>query len=292
MRYSKILIIIGIYCLLGCSKALDYVVDYPGEQLVVIGTVSPVSGAAVYVTKSISPSGDYQLIDDLLIRDAEVAIYHRDTVLGFLRHAGDGLYKSTAEMTFRANESYWIEVQHDQLGTVSSEEVLIPAPIRDFRSSFRFTGELMPSNEPEAEVIFSLRDEPGENHYIIRIKPDLAGAGIFSWFEPFGLQNFESCEITPLQLADICFDGRTFEMGLLFGVSGEAYDASTKTFRPYNQVSVSVASVSSEYYQYLADKTSLETAYGILEPKPTFNNINGGLGVFMAFNERVRKFGF
>jgi len=109
--------------------------------------------------------------------------------------------------------------------------------------------------------------------------------------EAFGLQNFESCEITAYELSDRCFDGSPFEMGLLFGVSGEAYVSSGEQ-KPYNRVSLSVASISQEYYQYLSDQESLETALGILEPKPTFSNINGGLGVFMALNEELRKFGF
>ena len=291
MRLLKLLIILGTCAWLGCTKTLDYIVDFPGEQLVVIGTISPVSGAAVHVTRSISPSGAYELLDDLKIEDAQVYLYRGDTLVGLLPHAGAGLYKSTGDMSFLADETYWLEVEHEVLGTVRSEEVLIPEPIQQFRASFGFTGALTSANEPEGKLVLSLLDQVGENHYIVRVQPDLPGAYIFSWFELFGLHNFEACAVTPYRFSDNCFDGDTFELGLLFGISGKAYVSSGEE-KPYNSIVLSVASISPEYHHYLSDQESLETPYGVLEPGPTFSNINGGLGVFMALNEKVKIFRF
>lgn len=292
MRLLKLFVVIlGISSCLGCTKILDYVVDFPGEQLVVIGTISPVSGAAVHITKSISPSGAYEPLDDLKIEDAQVSLYQGDTLVGLLQHVGAGLYKSTDDMSFRANESYWLTAEHEVLGKARSEEILIPAPIQQFRASFEFTGALNSANKPEAKLMFSLLDQMGENHYIVRVRPNLPGAHIFTWFEPFGLYNFEACAVTPFRFSDICFDGDIFEIGLLFGVSGKAYMPSGEE-KPYNSIVLSVASISPEYDHYLSDRMSLETPYGVLEPGPTFSNIKGGLGVFMALNEKVKIFGF
>lgn len=282
-NYILLFLLIGVSY--SCRKVVDYEVDFPGEQLVIIGTVSPNSGAKVYLTRSIAPYGDYQVIEELMITDAEVFIYG-DSLIGALEHSRGGLYSSPPGMPFRAGESYYVEVVHAELGMATSAAVKVPEDIQQLDADLDFTGKLWPSNEPEARLSFSFQDRPGENYYTYLVRPNFPGSSFFSVF-PVGEKNFESCGINNTYMLDTCLDGDVFELALHFGLDGRARLASGEE-RIYNQLRFELASVSPEYYQFLTDKQSLESGLGVADPKPTFTNINGGLGVFMAWNESVR----
>jgi hypothetical protein len=269
-----------------CRKVVDYEVDFPGEQLVIIGTVSPHSGARVYITKSIPPNGPYQVIEGLMVTDAEVYLYS-DTLIGLLQHSGDGLYTNPAGMSFQAGESYRVEVVHPDLGTAESAAVRIPEDIQQLNADMDFTGKLWPSNEPEARLPFSFRDRPGENYYSYEIRPNIPGAYAFYGAFPVGEKNFEFCGIYHTYMLDTCFDGEFFEMAFHFGLDGIAHLESGEE-RVYNRLRFELASLSPEYFRFLNDKRPLESGLGVADPAPTYSNVSGGLGVFMAFNEQVR----
>lgn len=283
-NYILLFLLIGVSY--SCRKVVDYEVDFPGEQLVIIGTVSPNSGAKVYLTKSIAPYGDYQVIEELMITDAEVFIYS-DSLIGALEHSRGGLYSSPPDMPFRAGESYYVEVVHTELGMATSAAVKVPEDIQQLDADLDFTGKLWPSNEPEARLPFSFQDLPGENYYTYEIRPNVPGAYQFFGAYPVGEKNFEFCGIYHTYMLDTCFDGEFFEMAFHFGLDGEARLSSGEE-RVYNQLRFELASISPEYYQFLYDKRPLESGLGVADPRPTFTNIEGGLGVFMAWNESVR----
>lgn len=268
-----------------CRKVVDYEVDFPGEQLVMLGTVSPLSGASVYVTQTIPPYGPYQVIEELMITDAEVYIYS-DTLIGPLQHTGQGLYTSPEGMAFQAGESYYVEVVHTELGTAESAAVRIPEDVQQLNADLDFTGKLWPSNEPEARLLFSFQDRSGENVYTYEIRPNIPGAFTFNDAFPVGEKNFEFCGIHHTCMLDTCFDGEFFEMAFHFGLDGKTRLESGEE-RVYNQLRFELASISPEYYRFLNDKRPLESGLGVADPAPTYSNVSGGLGVFMAFNERV-----
>lgn len=274
-----------IWVITSCRKVVDYEVDFPGEQLVVIGTVSPHSGARIYVTHSIAPYGPYQVIEELMITDAEVYIYS-DTLIGVLEHSSGGLYLSPGGMSFRAGGSYYVEVVHPELGTAVSAPVRIPDDMREFSADLDFTGDKWPSGDPEAVLPFSFRDRPGENYYTYQIQPNLPGASPFLGAFLVGEKNFEFCGIYHTYMRDTCFDGDLFGMTFHFGLSGQLRLPSGDA-QPYNELRFELASISPEYYQFLFDKRPLESGLGVADPVPNYTNVSGGLGVFMAYNERV-----
>lgn len=284
MRIYPILLACTLF-FLSCQKTLDYEVDFPGEQLVIIGTVSP-DAAEVYITKSIAPYGDYQLIEDLMITDAQVFLYS-DTLLGALEHRGGGRYTNPETMRLNAGTKYRLEVVHDQLGTAISRLVRIPEPILDLTADLNFTGERWPSNQPEARLSFSLQDRPGVNYYIYDIRPDLPDVYPLRSAFPAGERNFEFCGIYYDYMLDTCFDGESFALAFYFGLDGQIHLPSREVLE-FNRLRFRLASISPEYYQFLYDKRPLETEAGIVDPRPTYTNIEGGLGVFMGLNEEIR----
>ncbi len=294
---KKIAWMVLLGSLIGCTKILEYPADYPGDQLAIIGIISPQSGARVYVTKSISPSGDFEEVEQLYITNAEVKIYQNDQLLGDLSYKGDGLYQDTFGLSIDAGNSYYLRVSHETLGTATSDPVLVPNSLQQLEVNLEFTGKKRPSGKPEAKVEYQFKDEPGPNYYLIMVKPDLPNAYQFQITDLFGSQNFEFCEITNYHpslgifMTDVCFEDQISKMGMLIELSGEAR-LPDREIHPYDRVQFEISSISSEYYQYLLDKKSLETDIGILEPRPTFNNINGGVGVFMAANEEIRRIRF
>lgn len=295
---SKLIVSFSILCLLvGCTKILTYPVDYPGDQLAIIGIISPTSGIKVYVSQSLSPAGEFKEVEELYVNDATVEIYQGDQMIGMLTYMGNGLYRDVAGLSIEAGKDYHIVVIHEVLGNAKSEPVVVPNPLQQLEVDFEFTGKTRPSNEPEAKLTYRLKDEPGPTYYLTIVKPDLPTAYQFQITDIFGTQNFEFCEITnyhpPLGIfmSDVCFEDRIKELGILIGVSGEARLPSGDR-QPYSSIHVEIASISYEFYQYLLDKKSLETDIGILEPRPTFNNIDGGVGVVMATNEAIRKVRF
>ncbi|PHN04049.1 DUF4249 domain-containing protein [Flavilitoribacter nigricans] len=287
---TTILFLLLISTLTACRKVVDYQVDFPGEQLAIVGTVSTGAGANVYVSRSIAPYGSYRVIEELMVTDAEVYIYG-DTLIGRLEHRGNGRYTSTEQLHFSVGGRYWVEVIHDELGTAYSSSVTIPENILQFQADLNFTGAMWPSNEPEAKLTFSLLDRPGENYYTYFARPEVPGASDLNGVFVVGSKNFEFCGIYNTYMLDTCFDGEPFSLDLHFGLGGEAWLPSGEK-RPFNSLRFRLTSVSAEYYLYLLDKRSLESGLGVADPTPTFTNITGGLGVFMAANEKAISLGF
>lgn len=242
-------------------------------EIVVSSQVMSDTMLAVILTRTISAldanddSDPQALASEIAITDAKVTL----TVNGkdyVLPHVQDGAYEGKY-ITLQAGDQCHLLVESPSFGQVSATTTVQPPIYFDsVRAEAYFNGY----NDFLAEVTYTLQDPPMQNFYMINVQ----GAK-----RDVMIQNIMNPDAYTKLFEDKIFNGTDYS---------EVFRAAPQDFRPGDSVAVSLANVSSEYYEFL--KLRMENKLGLVEmlsePINYPTNVKGGRGFFNLHLPDVR----
>lgn len=294
-HFSKApLLFVLAYCLLswqGCTKLIDYNYEYPGDQLAITAKISPQEGFEAYVYRSARPLGEF-LVADLTVPDADVRLYFGDSLVGNVPYLGESRYALLPNFPIPAGSNWRIEVNHPELPDVISEMVVIPQPI----VPTQFTTERVTnpaSNREEVRFLFSTPDPPGEDFYVFESYPDLVGQNFLFQINYTLDFDFNLCQIynyhppEGLFFADVCFDENNLDLDI--NIDPDVFLVDERD-EQYTRFIIRFRRIDVNYWRYFNDKRNLDSNSTVVEPRPSYTNLIGGFGVFMASNDLIRSF--
>lgn len=288
VNFSLLTFVIIIF--VSCEKELEYAFPL-GEQLVVIGEISPQDGLIIQLSKSIPNTNTTVTLEDILIDDALVYLHHND--LSFkVFPSGEGLFLLTNEdHIIKPDSTYTITIEHADFGIVTSNPLTIPSSITSGVSlETKKTGGLWCGNTgmPEYAIQLSWQDIPNATNYLIQLDA-LTDPVIPLQAKINSTEFFGACQIINAQppvgiyFDDFCFEDEKIELEILTGSRDSVYLGNS--IQAANNWRLRLASVNEDYINYQNSHRPLETEAGIAEPTETFSNINGGLGIITAVNK-------
>lgn len=120
-----------------CAKELDINLNPPPSKLVVKGTLSPQRGLVVQVFHTLNPY-DWFYRDSMehFVENAEIHIFHHDTLLDETIYLGGSFYQSQSPEKILSGKEYSIVIEVDGYDPVRVDDILIPeAPpeVMDFQ---------------------------------------------------------------------------------------------------------------------------------------------------------------
>ena len=277
MKYTSIIFSIALFIALsGCRpKPLAIEIDPIEIQTVVFSQVIPDQLMTIALTKTIDAlkfseaEGDdvsQDLIDQLLVSDAEVTIAYRD-VVDTLWTITPGLYASI-QIPQYVNEDYTLKVktQEGQILT-STSKMLEKVNFTEVTPIVKRT-----ENDTTVSVKFTITDLPENNWYMLNFyvpnRDNTPGTGLD--LNAFFGKNNNVLTSTEL-ISDAIFDGNIYQ-GVI-----ELEDVS-----PTDSLVVTLSNINEQYYNFLELRKSAGNFFTQVtkEPITSPSNIEGGLGFF------------
>lgn len=266
-----------------CTKTVDYNYEYPGDQLAMVARISPQKGLEVSLYQSLPPRGQFR-ISDYAIVGATVKLFRRDSLLGVASMDQPGRYRLSSIAGMSAGDEFRLEVVHPDYAPLLSEVVRIPSAPRidEFRSRF-----ITDNGRQRAFLELSLIDPAGPNFYYAEAIPEVPVPRPLqiSFFSPYNLDACQGYSNYGLLTGDVCFDRQklAFELDvdyLRVGSQPENY--------MYKNFVLFIRSIDENYFRFLTENRKLEGITTIIEARPTYSNISGGFGIFLASNDWVK----
>jgi hypothetical protein len=275
---KKIIVAIFCFVFLGCQLTVDIDVPFEKAQLTLNSLFSPDSVWKVQLNlnRHVLDSKPFAAVDD-----ATVSILENEIPIETLVSKGNGVYRSISKPI--GGKNYTIKVATDHYGSVQSTASL-PSPIQNLQAIFHEPQQADHGLESIIDIKFD--DRPGErNYYKITAFGDAYYVSrnklIAKTTVPLGLKvvgisdDGSESRSDEIIFSDLLFDGQTHQMSLQTG----------QWFSRYSNLTVSVWSISEEYYNY---KQTLQLQSDtrdnpFAQPVNVFNNIEGGFGFFGGY---------
>ncbi len=163
----SIAIVVGVLLLAACGKDLtiDHLIKFE-PYLVLNGTVSPEEGFDLRVSRAIRP-GESEYINDVLITDAVVVLYHQDSPICTLYHSGEGYYLVPDSCSIYPSHRYRLTATVAGF-PMAAVDLQIPDPIAEL--DYAFTRDIA---DPGGRLSLSFADkEQDQTAYWLQISGD------------------------------------------------------------------------------------------------------------------------
>jgi hypothetical protein len=298
LPYLYCLPVLGILLTTACQKSELYKPKHlPEPTLYVLAQIDPHLGVQAFI--SIATAGaDTVYYKDILVTKASVAIESDQGENLIIPHKKQGLYaldSTTAQL--KVGHSYRIAVSGvPGLEDVLSEWVLIPQPVAKINQiAYQVTGSGPNSGIDFAKGIINFADIGStKDSYMLRL------LGKFENYAPgrmdYGASTIELCNLSDFYgdvvLKDDCINGSE-EAKLQFQGDFYVYIEEIKQSPPPTEALIYFGTVTENYYQYL-DGLNQPEGYdkGLAEPKLSYSNMTGGLGILYASNLSLKRIVF
>jgi hypothetical protein len=286
---SKIIFLFSVFIILlfGCEKEGEYRPStIPPPKLFILGQADPNLGVSVKVTKAVSVGKSAQF-DTIFVSNARVQLVTSDGTVYGLANQGKGLFTlDTAIYRVVPGDSCFVSVTDvPYYPDCESSYVVIPQKVKSIEKiEIWKTGEYN-GDIPWGEGIIKFSDElHSKDTYIFR------GYGQSDNNQITELD----CSISLIQLCDLYnFLGSTFLDNCVIGqdnitvsIKGQINGLNSNGFSvPADRVIVYFGTASENFHLFnyaLLQPEDIEK--GLAEPKPSYTNINGGLGIFYSTN--------
>lgn len=281
------------FAFFSCDKDYEYTFDGFEPKMTVNAEISPQEGLVVQVSHASPPSGELVPIEQLWITDAKVEVFEEDQLLGSLSYQGQGLYKPAFGLQPKPGLSYRLEVRQKTYGLVKSASVSVPLAPKVENAHIALLDRKSINNLPLYAIRFTLEDEKVVNFYKVQAigRSRLTAAIVQPFVELHDDKFSELCEAInarqPLYLKDVCFNGQK----VLFDFEIEIRDVTlvkeSGDFErfPTDFIETRLYSVTEDYYLYQRTGNIPEDfSLAFSDPEPLHSNIQGGYGIFKAFN--------
>ncbi|AEE51726.1 DUF4249 domain-containing protein [Haliscomenobacter hydrossis] len=291
MKYNIIpYVILFFFC--SCDKDIAYKFDSFQPKMVVNANLSPQDGILVQVSRSIPPNEDVSK-NKIWINDAVVKLYEDGTLLRTLPFKKDGLYGAVAtEFNPSIGHLYSLQIEHPEFGEMSSEAISIPPPPIILSSKVERSPNLSINNDPQVRWQVHLKDPLENNGGYLSVITIKSSQNAYSE-SPYNSTLLNTkigqfCELfftygNRLLFKNECFKGQEVELTFEFDVSatigpiGQRYTPDQLELKLY-----SIDETLYEYYRTQNRPEDFELAFS--DPEPLYSNMEGGYGVFLAFN--------
>ena len=208
-----------------------------------------------------------ELLNQIAVNDATVTISGSngtDTLL-FLEN---GFYGGV-EFSFKAGESYTLEVNSRELGKVRATSTVLPQVLfKDVQAELYYNE----NNDTLAQISYSFKDSTDANWYIVNVQE-------VDW-ESLSEDILNPRSFTRL-LEDSDFDGEPYS---------EQFRIFPRDYAPGDTIAVSLSNISQAYYDFI--KLRIDNRYSFIEflgePVDYPSNVEGGRGFFNLHIPDVR----
>ena len=254
---------------IACESCLPEPLEVNGipvltPHIVVSSQVVPGQSIAVLLTRSVSAleAGSSTNADSLLnavvINDANVVISWQDET-DTLQFLGTGIYGS-ASTPLIAGEAYTLRVESPSMGIVTAQTNM------NARVSFDDVSASLQIEDKDTlgSVSYAFTDPPGQNWYMLNVQ---------RYHDPENLINNLNPRIFIKAMSDADFSGN---------VRSETFTVPFRRFHAGDTVSVTLANISQEYYNYLKTRIDGQNSISefVSEPVNLPTNVQGGYGYF------------
>jgi len=289
---AYIFFLFGFACLLvcSCSREIDYEFDYPGDQIAVSAIIDPSIGLEARLTQTFLP-GAYRNQAELWIDDADLRLVS-DRGEEFVANAlGEGRYTIAKEVIEDFSGQFRLLATHDRLPDITSGWVAVPEAVR--QPSLMRTLPDNPGQQsiPSATHTFNAIDPPGNTYFFIEIYPnnvpehqfqltaesniDLEVCEFYNYHPPYGIF-----------FPDVCVTDAAFSISLSSRWNRRVYEFGEELF--FEEYSVAIRTIDENYFSLLLDRLNLDSIDGtVVEARPSTDNIENGVGVFLGRNSFV-----
>lgn len=268
------------------QKELHLTLPFDGEQLVIEGLIAPNQVVQLSVLKTSAALSRVE-IDDFFVPNATVLLYEEEELIEQLAHTSEGVYRSTQQFRPKVGKTYHVEVTAPDFPAASTPNIIIPDTVPEFTWNFidsvqgdYFDGILQLTFEDIAHI---------NNNYSLIIQ-GVTATDLHSYIsyisEDFTVLN-PSCRIqdaAETNFIDACFQNSTVSLPLLTNI--QVYENGGST--TLEQLRIVLRNTSESYFlykQYLSLTDNADEPF--IEPPLTYTNIEGGFGVWGAYQERV-----
>jgi hypothetical protein len=274
----------------GCEKEREYnPASVSPPRLFVIGQADPLLGVSVKVTKAVSV-GQSANFDTLFVSNATVQLIKPDGGNYNLANQGNGLFTlDTSIHKVSPGDSCSIRVTNvPYFPDCFSSNIIVPQATKSVYSIGVWKTGNMNGNLPEGEGVIKFSDELS-NHdiYMTRLygqfNNDAPGLlGCYVSLNPLCEAN-RYPGLPDVAFKDECIAGEnTIEIqfyGVLNGVPNIG------PWVAADKVIIYFGTVSENYYEFIyALNQPEDIEKGLADPKPSYSNMKGGLGIFYATN--------
>ena len=295
--------IVLMMVLFSCSKEVSFTQKEPEGRLVVNGLIEPDSLITVRISSTVS------ILEEKapLIEDAIVDLSIDGSYAETLQYQGEGMYASATGAV--PGRVYAIEVSAPGYPVVSATDTL-PEAVPILAGSREVGNTYDEYGDPHTDVEMIFRDPPGTDFYEFMFLTQHSQSEDQSYHVVFqfmvyvadlALKKDSELEYEPFTyvFSDALFDGKTYRMENKF----EAAATSGSFLQPvipekdYNKEHIVLRHVSHAYYQYrkswIRHSNNQQTGHfaddplyvlNVGSPKPMYTNIEGGYGIFAAYN--------
>ena len=290
-----------ILILFSCQKVIE--IDYPTQEtkLVVNCLFTPDSLFKARISKTSFTTDS----SDLSIKDATCEIWSAGQLLETLQHTKNGFYISES-LYPEVNKAYTIKVKHEIFPDLTATDTVPePANVLDINFDF-FTQYDMLDERYFHDLNITLNDNPNKsNFYQIKgvvetwhvnyeINTDTIWVynNIYLNTDDFAFQNSEFTESAIIPFTDSFFNGQNYTVKLKYKYPFASYSNGVPYIETHNLL-VPIYSTSKQYYKY---RTKLiqhinnqysDVYFGIGDPVQMYTNIQGGYGIFAAYNSEL-----
>ncbi len=267
-----------------CSKEVDMIIPYTGDQLVVNGLLSPQQVVKVSVSRTAPVIGPIQ--NNLAVEDAMVSLSRENQFVEVLSHTGGGVYASPSGFTPQVGQSHHFVIEGaggEKLTT--DRQTIPPAPLV---TELRY----------QADAVLPLNDNSNAGGLYLTVVDTLPQGFYAIDVRGFRLAEEVAINVWALnetdEVASACgFIGGndTFDFSkscFADNVYQTQYGVETTGFLNGEEVDcthleVSVTKISEDYYRYLETSVQPEGIdLAFTEPQIVFSNVTGGYGIVGA----------
>jgi len=282
----RILCCVALVLVFGCKRDERFVPADLVPALFIRGQVDPNIGINVLVTKAIS-TGDTIPIVDLLIKNAVVILRNETGSITQIPSVENGIYTlGNSGLFIETGKRYQLEVQVPDIGTAISNWVEIPQPVQSVSVDFSADGGHN-GNTPTGSGTIIFSDMANSNdYYLYRMFGQADGFPAVQ--AGSGLTVGGLCEILYRNgdaiFEDACLGNSTSYEGQISADIGQ-YFTSIRETRPFKTMRITFGTITKSYYDFLFSlEQPEEWENGLIEPKESYTNFDGGWGVFYASN--------
>ncbi len=185
---------------IGCTKMLDVKPDPVEPTLEIKGTISPQSGLEVIVKHTRTPYEWIPLPLDsaFLVDNAEIEIYHQDTLVDVGRYRGNSFYQSRYPDRIIAGEEYAVKVAAEGYPEARIENIFVPESppeVRGFRLT-PFPNRSENLTRVKDTLFFEVKNERGLTAYHIDIRYENIPLDTRTSYINYLEETFDPCEGT------------------------------------------------------------------------------------------------
>lgn len=274
-----------LYCIIlitfSCTVQEDF--DFiPPPIAIIYGSVTEGVSANIYLANSPTTSKNINPID-LVITDAEVKIIKNNGQSIILPYDKESLrYKSTDSLFFKDATGYLVEVRTKEATILKSSVVAVPSKpvlsnflLSDREDNTRECGVGVKRRVADFDFTWEKEINSLEIDFISSGCDELQSIDI----DRTCLLSNYSNDANILLIPFICFTSKNIKM-----------EISHKSRFIQGGKSIVLSSKSIEYLLFWESQTDPKAFFeGFVEPKNTYTNINGGVGVFFVSNDQTIK---